>query len=96
MINSKGGTELLHANLIERLGKEDLQGINLFINQLSEKVIQSGQINILWNHHSHNQTSVQGYLNKELLKKFNILYMYQIGNMKNIATIFKYPKIGHW
>jgi glycosyltransferase involved in cell wall biosynthesis len=78
MINSKGGTELLHANLIERLGKEDLQGINLFINQLSEKVIKSGQINILWNHHSHNQTSVQGYLNKELLKK--VQYFVYVSN----------------
>jgi hypothetical protein len=49
MINSKGGSDLAYANLINRLGKVDLEGINLFINCLSEDLLQSSSINILWN-----------------------------------------------
>jgi len=69
MINPKGGTELLYENLIGGLGKEDLQGINLFINRLSEELLRNDQINILWNHHSYNQNSVQGLLNRDLVDK---------------------------
>jgi glycosyltransferase involved in cell wall biosynthesis len=78
MIQSKGGTELLHENLVHKLGKNDLQGINLIINHLSQELLKSDQINILWNHHSYDQPAIQAYQNKELLKK--IQYFVYVSN----------------
>lgn len=59
MIQSKGGTEILYENLVHKLDKNDLQGINLVLNNLSREILKSDQINILWNHHSPNQPSIQ-------------------------------------
>ena len=54
MIHAKGGTEILHENLVQNLCKNDLQGINLILNNFSQELLRSDQINILWNHHSYN------------------------------------------
>lgn len=78
MIQSKGGTELLHENLVHKLGKNDLQGINLIISHLSQELLKSDQINILWNHHNTDQPPIQAYQNKELLKK--IQYFVYVSN----------------
>ena len=78
MINPKGGTELLHTSLTNRLGEDDLQGINLFTNGLYEASLKSGYKNILWNHHSYDQPSIQGYLNKELVDK--VQYFVYVSN----------------
>ncbi len=71
MIEPKGGTEILHENLLQKLDKNDLIGINLFLNELSEKHLKNDYINILWNHHSYDQPAIQAYQNKELLKKIH-------------------------
>ena len=78
MIQSKGGSELLHENLVHKLGKNDLQGINLIINHLSQELLKSDQINILWNHHNTDQPPIQAYRNKELLKQ--IQYFVYVSN----------------
>jgi hypothetical protein len=69
MVKPKDGTELLYEGLLQRLGPEDLQGINLFLGKLFEELLKSFQINIFWNRHSINHPAVQGYLNKELLNR---------------------------
>jgi glycosyltransferase involved in cell wall biosynthesis len=78
MIHAKGGTEILHENLVHKLGKNDLLGINLILNNFSQELLRSDQINILWNHHSYNQPAIQAYQNKELLKK--IQYFVYVSN----------------
>lgn len=78
MIQPKGGTEILHENLIRYLGNNDLQGINLILSNLLENKINSDQINVLWNHYSHDQPAVQVYRNKELLNK--IQYFVYVSN----------------
>ena len=78
MIQSKGGTEILHENLVHKLGKNDLQGINLIINHLSQELLKSDQINILWNHHNTDKPPIQAYRNKELLKQ--IQYFVYVSN----------------
>ena len=78
MIYPQGGTELQHANLIKRLGKDDLQGINLFNNGLVEEFLKSGQVNIFWNHISYDQHNILGYLNKELVDK--VQYFVYVSN----------------
>jgi glycosyltransferase involved in cell wall biosynthesis len=78
MINPKSGSDLVYANLINRLDQVDLEGINLFINNLSEDFLQSSSINVLWNHHSYDQPAIQGYLNKELVNK--VQYFVYVSN----------------
>ena len=78
MISSSGGSDLAYTNLISRLGKDDLSGINLFINHLSEGLLKSNEINILWNQHSCNELAIQGYLIKELLNK--VQYFVYVSN----------------
>lgn len=78
MINSKGGTDLAFAILKNRLGQDDLEGINLFVNRLSEDLLQNGSINILWNHQSYDQPAIQSYRNKELLNK--VQYFVYVSN----------------
>ena len=78
MIYPQGGTELQHANLIKRLGKDDLQGINLFNNGLVEEFLKSGQVNIFWNQLSYDQDNILGYLNKELVDK--VQYFVYVSN----------------
>jgi len=78
MIQSKGGTEILYENLVQKLDKNDLLGINLILNNLSQEILKSDQINIFWNHHSPNQPSIQAYQNKELLKQ--IQYFVYVSN----------------
>ncbi len=78
MIQPKGGTEILHENLIRELGNNDLQGINLILSNLLENKLNSDQINILWNHFSYDQPAVQVYRNKELLNK--IQYFVYVSN----------------
>ena len=74
----KGGTELLYKTLIEKLGKDELQGINLFTFALAEELLKSGQINIFWNHLSYDQPNIQEYLNKELVNK--VQYFVYVSN----------------
>lgn len=74
----KGGTEILYENLMRKLSDNDLQGINLFLNGISEDKLKSGQINILWNHHSYNQPAIQVYRNKELFNK--VQYFVYVSN----------------
>jgi hypothetical protein len=78
MIQSKGGTEILYENLVQKLDKNDLLGINLIINYLSQELLKSDQINILWNHHNTDQPPIQAYRNKELLKQ--IQYFVYVSN----------------
>jgi glycosyltransferase involved in cell wall biosynthesis len=78
MIDSKGGTELLHEGLLLRLNKNELEGINLILNGLSEEVLKDNQINVLWNHHSYDQPAIQGYRNKYLISK--IKYFIYVSN----------------
>lgn len=78
MIHPKGGTEILHENLIRRIGNDYLQGVNLFLNGFSQNTCKVGQINILWNHHSYDQPAIKNYQNKELLKK--IQYFVYVSN----------------
>jgi len=77
-IQSKGGTERLYENLVQKLDKNDLLGINLIINHLSQELLKSDQINILWNHHNTDQPPIQVYRNKELLKQ--IQYFVYVSN----------------
>jgi len=78
MINSKGGSDLAYENLINRLDQRDLKGINLFINRLSEDLIKSDSINILWNQHSYDQVPIQSHLNRELVNK--VQYFVYVSN----------------
>jgi glycosyltransferase involved in cell wall biosynthesis len=78
MIQSKGGTEILYENLVHKLDKNDLQGINLVLNNLSQEILKSDKINILWNHHSPDQPSIQAYQNKELVNK--VQYFVYVSN----------------
>ena len=78
MIQSKGSTEILYENLVQKLDKNDLLGINLILNNLSQEILKSDQINIFWNYHSPNQPSIQAYQNKELLKQ--IQYFVYVSN----------------
>lgn len=78
MVKPKGGKELLYEGLLQRLGPEDLQGINLFLGRLSEELLKISQINIFWNHRSIDQPAVQAYLIKELLNR--IQYFFYILN----------------
>lgn len=78
MIIPKGGTELLYESLIELLDKNDLQGVNLIVNSFSQEIFKSDKINILWNHHSYDQPSVEVYRNKEFLNK--VQYFIYVSN----------------
>lgn len=78
MINPKGGSELAFETLKNRLSQDHLEGINLFINCLSEDLLKNGSINILWNHHSYDQPTIQSYRNKELLDK--VQYFVYVSN----------------
>jgi len=69
-VSPKGGSEILYDALLQRLDKDNLEGINLIFNFFSEKTLKNDQINVFWNHHHTNQPAIQGYLNKELLNKF--------------------------
>jgi glycosyltransferase involved in cell wall biosynthesis len=64
-----GGTEILHAELLTRLPREQLTGIHLLVNHLHTDALQADKINVLWNHHNTNQPAVQAYQNKALLEK---------------------------
>ena len=92
MINPKGGTEILYENLIKRLDKNDLHGINLFMNNLSEGPIQKDQINILWNHHSYDQPPMQAYLNKELVNKVQYFVYVSNWQYEKYRYHFKIPE----
>ena len=50
----------------------------MILNNLSQEILKSDQINIFWNHHSPNQPSIQAYQNKELLKQ--IQYFVYVSN----------------
>ena len=78
MVEPKGGTEILYQTLLHKLGQEHLQGVNLFVNDLSPKVIKADQLNILWNHHSYNQPAIQNYKNRDLLNQ--IQYFVYVSN----------------
>jgi len=92
MIQSKGGTEILYENLVHKLDKNDLQGINLVLNNLSQEILKNDQINILWNHHSPNQPAIQGYLNKELVNKVQYFVYVSNWQYEKYRYHFKIPE----
>lgn len=66
-IKPSGGTEILWGRLLARLQSSELEGINLILNDASPQRLIPGKINVLWNHHSYDQPSVQNLNNKSYL-----------------------------
>jgi glycosyltransferase involved in cell wall biosynthesis len=99
MTQSKGGTEILYENLLNRLGEDELKGINLIVNRLSPELIQSNQVNVLWNHHSYDQPAISAYASKELVNKVQYFiyvsnwqyekYRYQFGIPESRSLVIK-------
>jgi len=46
----KGGTEILHEQLVSQLSKEDLEGVNIIRSICHPDLIEKDKINILWQH----------------------------------------------
>jgi len=55
----KGGTEILHEQLLSRLQPEDLEGVNLIRSICHPDLIKKDQINIVWQHLSYDQPNAQ-------------------------------------
>jgi glycosyltransferase involved in cell wall biosynthesis len=92
MMQCKGGTDLLHENLVHKLGKNDLQGINLITHYPTQELLKSDQINIHWNHQSYDQDGNQVYKNKELLNKIQYFVYVSNWQYEKYRYLFNIPE----
>ena len=58
-MNPKGGTEILHENLLSRLSENDLKDINLILSICHPDLVQRNKINVVWQHLSYDQENVR-------------------------------------
>jgi glycosyltransferase involved in cell wall biosynthesis len=92
MIMPKGGTEMLHATLLQQLNNEELNGINLILNEIAPSLIESNKLNILWNHHSYNQPAIQAYQNKDLFNRIDYTVYVSHWQYEKYRYIFQIPE----
>lgn len=69
-MNARGGTEILYDRLASSV---DLSGINLIKSAASPALIDPGRINVLWEHLSFDQPSVQGLKDTALIDKLDAI-----------------------
>lgn len=58
-LSPKGGTEILHEQLLERLKPEELEGINIIRSICHPSLVQKDKKNVLWQHLSYDQPNAQ-------------------------------------
>lgn len=58
MIAPRGGTELLHGNLMRHIPPEKWDGINLMISACDSRFVDPNKFNVMWQHLSYDQANV--------------------------------------
>lgn len=88
----RGGTEILLERLLARSHPSELAGINLIVSNTNPEKLVTGQVNVLWNHHSYDHPPIQNINSQSYLEGLDYIVYVSHWQAEKYSKLLKHSR----